>query len=254
MPRINTGVSIKTADEIETMQEGGKKLSEIKNAIKKVISVGSGAKEVEETAQSEIKKSGGKASFAMVPGYSWATCVNLNEGVVHGIPHQNIKFKKGDLVSVDVGLYYKGFHTDTSFSIGLEVDKRTRKFMDTGELALKEAIKESKSGNKIYDLSQAMQQTLEKEGLSPVRTLVGHGIGRSLHEEPQIPCFVYGNRSDSLDIVEGMVFAIEVMYTRGNPKVVMYNDGWTLAMASGKISALYEETVAVTSSGPLVLT
>jgi methionyl aminopeptidase len=180
--------------------------------------------------------------------------VNVNEGVVHGIPHKTLKFKKGDLVSVDVGLYYKGFHTDTSFSVGLAVDKKTTDFMKTGQKSLSNAIDRAKTGNKIYDLSEAMQSTLEVDGLSPVRSLVGHGIGQSLHEEPQIPCFTFGKRSESVDIVEGMVFAIEVMYTKGNPKVITQDDGWTIAIASGKISALYEETVAVTSNGPLVLT
>ena len=254
MPRIKAGVSIKTPDEIKIMQEGGIKLSGVKEKIRKEVKIGMRASDIEDIAQSEIKKAGGKASFAMVPGYSWATCVNVNEGVVHGIPHKSVKFKKGDLVSVDVGMFFKGYHTDTSFSIGLDVDKKLNDFMKAGQKSLDNAIGKAQIGNKIYDLSEAMQGTLKSAGLSPVRSLVGHGIGRNLHEEPQIPCFILGERKDSVDIVEGMVLAIEVMYTKGNPRVITQEDGWTIAIASGRISALYEETVAVTSSGPLVLT
>ncbi len=254
MPKIKAGVSIKTPEEIKIMQEGGRKLSGVKSKIKKGVKIGSFASDIENIAQTEIKKAGGKASFAMVPGYSWATCVNVNEGVVHGIPHKSVKFKKGDLVSVDVGMLFNGFHTDTSFSVGLEADKKLNDFMKVGQKSLSNAIDKAQVGNKIYDLSEAMQSTLKGAGLSPVRSLVGHGIGKNLHEEPQIPCFTLGERGDSMDIVEGMVLAIEVMYTKGNPRVITQEDGWTIAIASGRMSALYEETVAVTSSGPLVLT
>lgn len=254
MPKIKKGINIKTPEEINIMKEGGAKLSAVKSKLMKSISEGVRASDVEELAVSEIKKTGGESSFMKVPGYSWATCVNVNDGIVHGIPHKSIIFKNGDLVSVDVGLFYKGFHTDTSFSVGIDVDKKTKKFMSVGENSLKNAITEAKPGNRVYDLSKAMQDTLKDGGLTPVRSLVGHGVGRSLHEEPQIPCFVYDSREESVELVEGMVLAIEVMYTKGSPKIQTESDGWTISVSNGKISALYEETVAVTSSGPLVLT
>ena len=190
----------------------------------------------------------------MVAGYYWATCINVNDGVVHGIPKKSVVFKKGDVVSVDAGFFYKGFHTDTSFSIALEPTKQVKKFLLTGEIALRKAIKAMQVGGKIYDISSRIQEAVEANGYSPIRALVGHGIGRSLHEEPQIPCFRIGEREESLELVPGMVFAIEVMYTAGSGDVVRESDGWTISTADGKISALFEETVALTRSGPLVLT
>ena len=135
------------------MSEGGKRLSEVKQALKKKVRIGNSAWDVEEAAVKLIKKSGGTASFKMVPNYSWATCVNVNEGVVHGIPKKETVFNKGDVVSVDVGLYYKGYHTDTSFTIGLQVNKKVNKFLKTGEKALDAAIKKAVVGNRIFDIS-----------------------------------------------------------------------------------------------------
>jgi len=239
---------------MKIMAEGGKKLLKVKKALTEKVQVGVSAAEVEDLADKLIKKSGGKASFKMVPKYSWATCVNVNSGVVHGIPHKHIKFKKGDVVSIDVGMFYKGFHTDTSFSIGLEVDKKTNKLLETGKHALNEAIKESVAGNRVYDISKTIQGIVENGGYQPIKALVGHGVGKDLHEGPQIPCFVMGGREETSEIREGMVFAIEVMYTMGNPKIQIDEDGWTISTRDGKISALFEETVAVTKNGPIVLT
>lgn len=235
------------------MAEGGKKLSKIKKSLKKAVSVGATAGEIEELAVKLIKEEGGKPSFMMVPNYQWATCINVNEGLVHGIPKPEIVFKKGDIVSVDVGFFYKGFHTDTSFSLGLEVDA-AREFLTSGEDALKKAIDTAKVGNYIFDISKAIEDTLLSCGYRPVRALVGHGVGRHLHEGPQIPCFTNGRREESPRIVAGMALAIEVMYTQGSGEVEIGSDGWTIFMRDGKMAALYEETVAVTSHGPLVLT
>ena len=236
------------------MAEGGKKLSKIKKSLKRAVSAGATAGEIEELAVKLIKEEGGKPSFMMVPNYQWATCINVNEGLVHGIPKTEIVFKKGDVVSVDVGFFYKGFHTDTSFSVGLEVDTDTAKFLATGEDALKKAIDTAKVGNYIFDISKAIENTLLACGYRPIRALVGHGVGRRLHEGPQIPCFTHGRREESPRIVPGMALAIEVMYTKGSGEVEIGSDGWTISMRDGKMAALYEETVAVTSHGPLVLT
>lgn len=235
------------------MAEGGKKLSKIKKSLKKVVSVGATAGEIEELAVKLIKEEGGKPSFMMVPNYQWATCVNVNEGLVHGIPKPEIVFKKGDVVSVDIGFFYKGFHTDTSFSLGLEAGA-ARKFLASGEDALKKAIDTTKVGNYIFDISKAIEETVLSCGYRPIRALVGHGVGRHLHEGPQIPCFTNGRREESPRILPGMAFAIEVMYTEGSGEVERGSDGWTISMRDGKMAALYEETVAVTSHGPLILT
>jgi len=248
------GIIVKSKKEIEIMTEGGKKLAHIKNEIKDSVKAGISASEIEVLAEKLIEKEKGKASFKMVQNYKWATCINVNEGIVHGIPHENIIFKKGDIVSVDIGFFYKGFHTDTSFSVGLSLNSKKKLFLKYGQVVLDKAIEKARVGNKIYDISRAIEISLEKNNLTPIRVLVGHGIGRSLHEDPQISCFTSGKREDSEDISEGMVFAIEVMYTTGNADVILENDGWTISTKNGKISGLFEETVAVKSNGHCVLT
>jgi methionyl aminopeptidase len=191
----------------------------------------------------------------MVPGYHWTTCVNINEGVVHGIPKKEIVFERGDVVSVDIGVFYKGFHTDTSITVGIQVSKENQKFLDTGEEALRQAIKATRKGNRIFNISQAIEKTLTRDGYSPIRALVGHGVGRELHEEPQIPCFA-DERYEvaSAEIIEGMVLAIEVMYSQGSGDVKLENDGWTISSSDDTITALFEDTVAITKEGSKVLT
>jgi len=249
-----TDISIKTKEEIVIMQEGGNLLGKVKAALRERVKEGVSALEVEQLAVELIEKFGGEASFKMVPGYSWATCININEGLVHGIPKENVVFAKGDVVSVDVGMFYKGFHTDTSFTKAVEPDGETKKFLEAGEQALKRAIAEVRPGRRIFDISLAIQNTVEKAGYAPIKVLTGHGVGRELHEEPKITCFASGERAKSPEITVGMTLAIEVMYTMGDPQVEISKDGWTISMRDGKISALFEETVAVTSRGPLVLT
>lgn len=249
-----TRIVPKSKVEIEIMDEGGKKLGEIKKRLEEEIKIGNDAKQIEELADKLISQTGGKPSFKMVPRYSWATCINVNDGVVHGIPKKKIIFKKGDVVSVDVGLYYKGFHTDTSFTVGLDINSNVKKFLTTGEKTLYKAIKKAKTGGRIFDISKAMQDGVEEKGYSVIKALVGHGIGKKLHEEPHIPCFVEGKRSDSPKIPDGATFAIEIMYTTGDPSVHVEPDGWTISTRNGKIAALFEETVAVRKNGPLVLT
>lgn len=248
------GLEIKTAEEIEIMLKGGRKLAQIKNILLGQIKEGRSAYSLEVLANKLIAKEGAEASFKMVPGYHWATCINVNSGLVHGIPTEKVVFKKGDLVSVDLGIFYQGFHTDSSFSLGIKTDSKIENFLRAGKLALQRAIAVCRPGKRIYDISEAIETTIETAGYTPVRALVGHGVGRSLHEDPQIPCFLPGKKEESLMITEGLVLAIEVMYTMGKPDVVLENDGWTISMADGKIAALFEETVAVTSRGPLVLT
>ncbi|MFZ5932963.1 MAG: type I methionyl aminopeptidase [Patescibacteria group bacterium] len=247
-------ISVKSPNEIQIMAEGGRKLAKIKKAIQKEIKVGKRAAEIENLARKLIQAHGGEPSFMKVPGYRWAVCVNVNAGLVHGIPKKEIVFKKGDVVSVDLGFYYKGFHTDTSFSVGLEVSPAVKKFLASGEAALAKGIQKAKAGNRIYDISQEIEKTLKASGYSPIKALVGHGIGRALHEGPQIPCFTQGGYGQSPEIKPGMTLAIEVMYAQGGEEVEIGKDGWTISMRDGKIAALYEETVAVTSHGPLVLT
>ncbi|MBN1168737.1 type I methionyl aminopeptidase [Candidatus Woesebacteria bacterium] len=236
------------------MIESGKRLSYVKNRLKEAVKIGVSAKQIEDLAVKLIKKEEGKASFKMVPNYDWATCINVNEGIVHGIPKKEIVFQKGDVVSVDVGIYYDGFHTDTSFTLGLEVDEKTEKFLEIGEKTLNSAIEKAKPGNRIYDISKSIEDMLKKSGYTPIKALVGHGIGRQLHEEPQIPCYTSGEYKDSPVIPDGACMAIEVMYSFGSEKLVLDEDGWTIVTSDGKISALFEDTVIAAKGGTRVLT
>jgi methionyl aminopeptidase len=247
-------IPIKSKREIEIMQEGGKMLSEVKHNLMSLVKEGVSALDVDKEAEKQILKMGGKPSFKMVPGYNWTTCININDGVVHGIPKKEIVFKNGDVVSVDVGMYYKGFHTDTSFSLLLGKDPEKEEFLTVGKKALELAINNVRVGKRIFHISEAIESTLNKAGLRPVRSLFGHGVGRELHEEPQIPGFVYAAAQDTPEIKLGMVLAIEVIYVAGKEQLVLEKDGWTISTQDGKISALFEETVAVTPQGPLVIT
>jgi len=248
------GIIVKTEAEIEIMRQGGRKLAGIREMLSEKVSKGVNAWDIEELAVKLIKKENAEASFKMVKGYSWATCVNINEGLVHGIPGKDIIFKKGDVVSVDLGIYYKGFHTDTSFTKAINPDAKIANFLQVGKVAIKKAINEACPGNFVYDISEAIETPIKKAGFFPIKALVGHGVGRALHEEPQVPCFVPGARESSPKLTVGTVLAIEVMYCMGQPDVVVGDNGWTISTADGKISALFEDTVAVTNSGPIVLT
>lgn len=251
MQKINP----KTPKEIEIMKECGHKLARVREALRAKVAVGVSAKEIDDLAEELIKKEGGESSFKTVRDYRWSTCVNVNDGVVHGIPYPHVIFKENDVLSVDVGMIYKGYHTDTSFSVYLGVDAEIKKFLEVGREALNAGIRMAKVGNRIYDISEAIEDVFISYDINPVESLVGHGIGRKLHEEPQIPCFVYGKRENSPIIPDGATFAIEVMYTRGSSEVYIDpNDKWTIFTKDGKIASLFEETVVAHADGPVILT
>jgi methionyl aminopeptidase len=247
-------IKIKTPEEIKIMIEGGAKLGRVKNALASEVKIGITAADIEKLAMEIIKGEGAEASFAKVPGYHWATCVNVNAGIVHGIPAKSIVFKDGDVVSIDVGVYYKGFHTDTSITVAINPNSEIKRFLQVGQEALNKALKKVRAGNHIYDISEAIEDEVEKNGYSTIKALVGHGVGKDLHEDPQIPCFVPGPINESPEIEPGMVFAVEVMYAQGTDQLERLEDGWTIAVRDGKISGLFEETIAVTEKGSQVLT
>lgn len=253
-------IIVKTPQEIKIMAEGGVKLAKIRSELAKMVTPGVTPLEIEQKAQELIKTHGGEPSFQMVKNYHWATCININDGVVHGVP-TSIPFKEGDLVSIDVGMLYKGLHTDTSVTVPAlpaggpsgKIDNRLDKFLEVGKIALASAINNAKPGNKVSDIAKSVQIEVEKHGYSPVRALTGHGIGKKLHEDPQIPCFWEKGMQDSV-LPEGAVLAIEVIYTMGEPDLALSEDNWTLRTKDGTIAGLFEETVAVVPDGPLVLT
>jgi len=247
-------LTLKTEEELKIMQEGGKKLSRVKKALAKAVKPGVNALEIEDLANKLISEENAYPSFKKVPNYKWATCVNVNDGVVHGIPKKETIFKVGDVISVDVGIYYKGFHTDTALTVYLGKDKEKKDFLEAGRKSMLAGVKEVKKGKTIGDISRAIEKVLIENDLRPIWNLTGHGVGKELHEEPNIPCFISGDPIEKLVIREGMVLAVEVMYTTGNGHIKMDKDGWTLRTKDGKIAGLWEETVAVKSNGSFVLT
>lgn len=247
-------IILKSPGEIQIMAEGGAKLGRVKKALANAVKAGVSALDIENLAMRLIKEEGAEPSFNKEQGYYWATCINVNEGMVHGIPTADVVFNDGDLVSIDVGIFYKGFHTDTSVSVGVSPDPELNKFINAGKVALTEAIKAAQEGNYLYQISEAIEREVKSRGYTPIKALVGHGVGKHLHEDPQIPCFVPGRIEDSPKIQRGMTLAIEAMYAQGSDKVEILEDGWTIAMRDGKMSGLFEETVAITETGTKVLT
>jgi len=264
-------IPVKSPKEIAIMVEGGEKLKLVLGKVMTLVKPGISTLELDKIAEKEMIALGGKSSFKMVPGYHWATCITLNNEVVHGIPKKNKIIKDGDSVGIDAGMYYKGFHTDTSWSIKVKSPLQGKQksltgqakvktdgdnFLEAGEKALTKAIEQVKPGNYVGDISLAIQKEIEGAGYSPVRVLTGHGVGRELHEEPMIPCFFQkgADRRKTPLLKEGMVLAIEVIYNLGSPEVVLTNDGWTIVTEDGKIAGLFEKTVAVIADGHLILT
>jgi methionyl aminopeptidase len=180
--------------------------------------------------------------------------LNVNEVVVHGIPTKYI-LRDGDILTIDIGLIYKGFHTDTAGTKIIGSSKKNEEFLKTGKLALERAIEKARIGNRIGDISKVVQETIEGAGYSIVKSLVGHGIGHDLHEEPQIPNFLRGAIENTLPLKEGMTIAIEPIYAMGRGEIVYQNDdGWTLATRDRSLTSVFEHTLAITGAGPVVLT
>ena len=237
--------------ELNLMRKSGKIAGmALKKSLDK-IKLGVSELEVDKAVEQEIYKLGGDLSYKTVPGYKYATCITVNEQVVHGIPTDR-EFKDGDVVSVDLAVMYKGWHTDCAWSMLLGKDPEKEKFLQTGQEALKDGIAQAIDGNKIGDISFAIQQKVEKNGYSVVRSLVGHGVGKSLHEEPEIPG--YGEKGTGPILKAGMTLAIEVIYAKGKYELVLEKDGWTYSTADKSLGGLFEATVIVGKQNAEVLT
>jgi len=251
-------IPIKTEREIKLMKEGGQKLAFVFAEVVKKIKPGVSLRQLDSLAEELIIKQGGFPSFKTVRGYHWATCININEGVVHGIPN-DYQIKDGDLVSLDMGMLYKGFHTDMARTLCVrrqnsECKFQNEKFLKAGEKALKMAIKAAKAGNRVGHISVAIEKVIRRAGFSPVRELTGHGVGKKLHEEPQIPCFLVQPIKQTPVLQPGTILAIEVIYVQGKPDLALDKDGWTIKTVDGKPAGLFENTVLVTKKEPIILT
>jgi len=259
----NKNISIKTEKEIEIMKEGGRILAWVMAEIIKAVKPGVKTIELDHLAEQLIKKNGGQSSFKTVPKYYWTTCLCVNDCIVHGIPNQ-YQLKENDLLTIDVGNFYQGFHTDMARTLCVRTQnsklktqnsKEIDRFLETGKMALRKAIEQAKIGNRIGHISKAIDETIEGAGYSVVKTLVGHGVGRKLHEPPQIPCFLKGKIEETPVLKRGVTLAVEVIYNQGTDQVfIKKNDRWSVFTKDGKLSGLFENTIAITSQGPIVLT
>ncbi len=257
-------IDIKTEEEIKIMREGGKILASVLLQLLKNIKPGVTELEIDNLAEKLILINGAEPGFKKIKGYSHSICVSTNNVVVHGVP-TNYKFKVGDIVGIDCGVFYKGFHTDMAetrrvSTINNQQSTNNKKdeideFLETGKRALNEAIKMAKAGNRVGHISKTIQNIVEGEGYSIVRSLVGHGVGRTLHEEPEVPGFLEVDIKKTPVFRESTTIAIEVIYNMGKSNVKYLNeDGWTIATVDGSISGLFERTIAITKEEPLILT
>jgi methionyl aminopeptidase len=209
--------------------------------------------EIEAHAQYLIQQSGATPSFSTVPGYHWATCIMKNDGLCHGIPNDT-RIEDGDVVTIDVGLIYGGYHLDTTTTciIGTSTAEK-RRFLELGQKALNKAIGKVFAGQSVYAVSLAMEKVLTEHNLGIVYQLTGHGVGEALHMDPAIPC-VAQKADKKVLLGEGQTIAVEVMYTAGEPDLKVDSDGWTYRTVDGSLSGMFEETVLVTKNGYEVLT
>ncbi|MDD5552009.1 MAG: type I methionyl aminopeptidase [Candidatus Pacebacteria bacterium] len=245
-------VSIKTSQEISLIREGGKILSEIIKLLKKESKVGIKTKDLEKKAGELIKKRGVKPSFLNFEGYPAVLCSSINEEIVHAIPSERI-LRNGDILSLDLGIYFKGYHSDMAVTVPIgEVLPEKRRLIWVTKKTLKLAIKKSRIGNTFGDIGNTIQRYVEGQGFNVVRDLCGHGIGKRLHEPPQVLNF--GKRHRGEKIKEGMVFCIEPMITMGDWKIKKSKDGYGYETKDGSLSCHFEHTIAITKEGPIVLT
>ena len=245
-------VSLKSKAEIEVMREACKITGMTLGFIGEMIEPGITTREISNAAEKFILSHGGKPSFKNYRGFPAAACVSLNDVVVHGIPN-NMKLREGDIVSVDIGVLKNGFHGDAArtFAVG-NISDEAKKLIEVTRECFFKGIEKAVPGNRIGDISSAVQKHAEAYGYGVVRSLVGHGIGESLHEDPDVPNF--GTAGKGLRLRSGMTLAIEPMINLGTYKVYQEDDGWTIRTADGKLSAHYENTIAILDSGVEILT
>lgn len=246
-------VSIKSAREIELMRESGRILAKVHEELGKAIRPGISTLDIDELGEELIRSYGCIPNFLHYNGFPASICVSVNEEVVHGIPRKNHILREGDIVSLDAGLIYKGYHSDAArtHAVG-NITPEAQKLIEVTKQSFFEGIKMAKAGNYLYDISNAIDAYVTPFGYGIVRDLVGHGIGTSLHEDPQIPNFA--QRRKGLKLQAGMTLAIEPMINLGRCDVEWLEDDWTVVTEDGSYSAHYENTVLITDAEPEILT
>lgn len=245
-------IHLKTPEEIQIIKEGSLILGKAHGEVARLIKPGVKTKDLDSLAEEFIRDNGGVPSFKNYNGFPASLCISVNEVVVHGFPG-NYVLRDTDIISIDCGVYYKGFHSDSAYTYPLEgVRDETLALLDRTNESLYLGIAEARAGNRIGDISYAIQSYVEGFGYGVVRELVGHGVGKKLHEDPEVPN--YGKRGQGVKLVAGMVFAIEPMINQGTKNVVQERDGWTIRTSDRKPSAHFEHTVAVYENETEILT
>ena len=246
-------ILLKSARELEHMRAAGRILAEVKTLLRAIVKAGVSTKEIDDKVEAFILSKGAQSAFKGYRGYPATVCTSINEEVVHGIPSPKRKLKEGDIIGLDLGCIVEGYYADCAISLGIgPVPPRVQELLDVTRESLDKAIVQCRVGNRIGDISQAVQSHCESHGFGVVRAFVGHGIGRALHEEPQVPNFGEAGRGQALKA--GMVLAIEPRVTMGSWEVRVLEDRWTAVTADGSLAAHFEDTIAITDDGPDVLT
>ncbi len=245
---------LKSPEEIARMREAGVIAYYALKAAKEAVQPGVTPIELDAIAEAVIRKMGAEPSFKGYRNYPAATCIAVNDAVVHAIPTDR-KLEEGDIVGIDLGVFYKGVHVDTSITVGVgRISPLARKLLKVTSEALYKGIEQARAGNTVWDIASAIQDWVESHGFSVVRELVGHGVGRYLHEAPEIPNFIEP-KLKRLVLLPGMTFAIEPMVTAGDFRVKVLADKWTVVTADGSLAAQFEHTVAISQEGePIILT
>ena len=244
-------IIFKSREEIEIMRRANLTVAGVLGVLKSSVRPGITTLDLEHIAEEELKKTGAKPAFKGYRGYPWCLCTSVNNEVVHGMPSRRA-LAEGDIVSIDFGVLSEGFYGDAALTVPVgSVSQDAARLVRVTEESLEKAIEAAVVGNRLLDISAAVQGYVESHGFSVVREFVGHGIGRELHEAPQVPNFGVPGRG--IRLKAGMVLAIEPMINMGAPDVKILDDGWTAVTADGSLSAHFEHTVAITDDGPYVL-
>ncbi|AEA34311.1 type I methionyl aminopeptidase [Hippea maritima] len=247
-------IVLKSKQEIEKMYTVNQMVGDILNILKNEIKPGITTEYLNRRAEEEAKKRHAKCAFKGYGGFPKSLCTSVNEEVVHGIPSKKKVLKEGDIISLDFGLIYDGWYGDSAITVAVgNIDEKKKKLMEVTYQALYEGIAQARAGNYLYDISGAVQNYVESFGFSVVRDYVGHGIGRKLHEEPQVPNYIPSKFDRGPMLRVGMTIAIEPMVNAGTWRVKVLKDKWTVVTADGEPSAHFEHTIAITEEGPVIL-
>ena len=246
-------VKLKTAKELEMMRQAGRISARALKVAGEAIEPGVSTREIDDLVRKYIKSAGAGPSFLNYNGFPSSACISVNEEVIHGIPNSSHILKNGDIVSVDVGAYFNGFHGDNAFTFACgDISREAQNLLDVTQTSLFEGISAAKAGNRVGDIGSAVEEYVKARGYSVVRDFVGHGVGTMLHEDPSVPN--YGKKGHGTRLVPGMTIAVEPMVNVGTGDVKVLSDGWTTITLDGKLSAHFEHSIAITSDGPVILT